>query len=81
MKCIFNHITNEIKRVSEERADELVAKGWTFCSKKRWKMEVRDIVKVAAVEAVIEQALEAPVTVPEKKKVQGRQRMKKLGEN
>jgi hypothetical protein len=34
---------NEIKRVEDEKADELVKGGsWSYCTKKEWKKNVRD---------------------------------------
>lgn len=35
MKCVTNN--KEVRRVSEDRALELVGNGWKFCSKKIWK--------------------------------------------
>lgn len=35
MKTIKNG--NEIQRVKDSRADELITAGWVFCSKKLWK--------------------------------------------
>ena len=37
MKCVQNSTTNEVKRVAEERAAELVQKGWKFVPKSAWK--------------------------------------------
>ena len=37
MKCVQNTLTKEIKRVSNERAEELVGKGWNFVPKSQWK--------------------------------------------
>lgn len=45
MKCVKNNTTNEIKRVSDTHAEELVNKGWAYIPKKEWKETVR---KVAA---------------------------------
>ena len=39
MKCIKKH--GEIKRVSEKKAEMLVAQGWVYCPKHEWK-EQRD---------------------------------------
>lgn len=39
MKCIKRNDGLEIKRVSNEKADELVdSKKWSYCSKKEWKL-------------------------------------------
>lgn len=35
MKCVKNG--DEVRRVSEDRANELVKKGWQFCPKSLWK--------------------------------------------
>ena len=44
----------EYKRVSNEKADELVKKsGYTFTSKKSWKVNVRDIQPVKPVKEVV----------------------------
>jgi hypothetical protein len=32
----------EYKRVSDEVAETMVAKGWKYCPKEEWKMKVRD---------------------------------------
>ena len=77
MKCVVKD--GEVKRVSEERAAELVSKGWAFCPKKWWKAQVRDVVVVKPVEVVVP-STDVPV-VEKKKKVQGRQTQKQLGEN
>jgi hypothetical protein len=38
MKCIRNNQTGEIRRLSNDRAEELVAKPeWTYTSKGHWK--------------------------------------------
>jgi len=37
MKCVRNITTKEIKRVAEDRAAELVKKGWEFAPKSAWK--------------------------------------------
>jgi hypothetical protein len=37
MKCVKSEKTGEIKRVSNEHAEELVSKGWSFIPKKEWK--------------------------------------------
>ena len=40
MKCVKNLSTNEIKRVSDDRAVELVSMGkWNFAPKKEWKAQ------------------------------------------
>lgn len=81
MKCIIKG--SEIKRVSNENAEELVSnKGWAYISKKQWKREARDIkqVKEVIIPAFSEEAAEVKV-VEKKKKVSGRQREKTLGNN
>ena len=41
MKCIKHG--EQIKRVSDEQAFEMVAnKGWAYCPKSEWKEKVRD---------------------------------------
>lgn len=43
MKCIQNKTTDEIVRVSNERASQLVeTKAWAYTSKSKWKRLVRD---------------------------------------
>jgi hypothetical protein len=38
MKCVKNTSTNEVKRVSNEAAERLVANGnYAFCPKSEWK--------------------------------------------
>jgi hypothetical protein len=37
MKCVHNTNTNEVRRVSEDRAIELTKQGWNFCPKSLWK--------------------------------------------
>ena len=37
MKCVRNTTTFEVRRVSEDRANELVKQGWLFCPKSLWK--------------------------------------------
>lgn len=32
----------EYKRVKNEEAEKLVAKGWKYCPKEEWKMKVRE---------------------------------------
>ena len=36
MKCVKN-ASNEVRRVSEDRAKELVTKGWAYVPKSEWK--------------------------------------------
>jgi hypothetical protein len=36
MKCVKSP-TNEVKRVPNARAEELVLKGWSFTNKQAWK--------------------------------------------
>jgi hypothetical protein len=81
MKCVSKD--NEIKRVSNENAEDLVNnKGWSFCSKKCWKLEARNIkqVKEVVIPAFSEETTEVKV-VEKKKRVSGRQREKTLGNN
>lgn len=35
MKCVKQG--DEVRRVSDDRADELIKKGWKFCPKLEWK--------------------------------------------
>ena len=43
MKTVKNKQTDEIIRVSNERAFHLVNSGkWTYCPKSEWKIKVRD---------------------------------------
>ena len=52
MKCVKKN--DEIKRVSNEHAEELVNKGWAFVAKKEWKI-VRDAnKKMVGVEQIME---------------------------
>lgn len=81
MKCIIKD--SEIRRVSNENAKDLVTnKGWSYISKKRWKLEARDIkqVKEVVIPAFSEETTEVKV-VEKKKRVSGRQREKTLGNN
>lgn len=49
MKCIQNLSNNEIKRVSDAWASELVySNKWKFIKRSLWKAEVRDLKLVAA---------------------------------
>ncbi len=49
MKCIVS-TANEVKRVSDDVAKTRVDSGkWSYCSKKRWKTEVRDVNKTVEV--------------------------------
>lgn len=32
----------EYKRVSDEKAEAMVANGWKYCPKEEWKLKVRD---------------------------------------
>lgn len=59
MKCVKNN--NEVRRVSDAVATELVAKGWSFCGKQEWKKAVRDVKKPKA---------EATETTPEEPKAE-----------
>lgn len=43
MKCLKND-KNEVKRVSEEHALELLGKGWKFCPKSEWKKDRKPVV-------------------------------------
>jgi len=83
MKCCVNNTTKEVKRLSDERAAELVSKGWTYCSKKRWKTEVRDVAAKTITILVDMSTNIPPEQLKEVKKaiVSGRQRAKKLSEN
>ena len=36
MKCVISS-TNEVKRVPNDRAEELVQKGWSYTNKQAWK--------------------------------------------
>ena len=36
---------DEIIRVKDEQADAFLKKGYSFCSKKTWKTDVRDLNK------------------------------------
>ena len=37
---------DEIKRVEDKNADEMVKNGWSFCPKKEWKTKIRGNIKV-----------------------------------
>ena len=43
MKCIRNAAKDEIKRVEDSKASEIIAngKGWAYCSKGLWKSVTR----------------------------------------
>jgi hypothetical protein len=82
----------EIKRVSDKTAEDLVAnKGFSYCQKKEWKTAVRDVVKEKKTTLIVvdtsqnlsKEEMEVATTLlaPEKKKISGRQRQKQLGEN
>ena len=67
MKCLKNISTLEIKRVSEERAIELVAGGaWLFACKKEWKAQRPAVIKVETVVEVVDASVR-PKKVPGKK--------------
>ena len=53
MKCIKKG--DEVRRVKDQEAAELVAKGWKYCPKKEWKTPQSGQVKV----------VEAPEDQPE----------------
>ena len=44
-KCVKKG--NEIRNVSIKEIDELLKNGWEYCSRKEWKVNVRDINKKA----------------------------------
>ena len=80
MKCIKKD--SKINRVPDHIAIDMVEnKGWVFCNKKEWKKQVRDAVKVEAIKEIEVVAEAVEVVEEKKKKPQGRQRAKKLGEN
>jgi hypothetical protein len=39
MKCVKSNLDNEVRRVSEDRAINLVNKGWKFVPKSEWKSQ------------------------------------------
>ena len=81
MKCCQNLNTNEVKRVSDKSAANLVAnKNWAYCPKKVWKEQVRDAVKIIPVVEPVT-AEEVVVKKEKKAKVSGRQFAKNHGEN
>jgi hypothetical protein len=46
MKCVQSKRSKKIKRVSDEKAWELVNSGvWTYVGKSEWKRLVRDVQK------------------------------------
>jgi hypothetical protein len=55
MKCIING--NEVRKVSNEQAAEMVTKGWAYCPKHIWKEQIRDK-KEAVAPAVAEKQAE-----------------------
>ena len=49
MKCVMNNLTLEVKRVSDENAERLVAKNdYKYCPKSEWKA-----LRVAPVVAIV----------------------------
>jgi len=48
MKCIING--EEIRKVSNQQAVDMVKNGWAYCPKKLWKEKVRDKVKIKEAE-------------------------------
>jgi len=43
MKCI--KLGDEIKRVKDDKAETMVDKGWSYCSKEEWKKKGRTVAK------------------------------------
>lgn len=66
MKCVKNN--NEVRRVSDAVATELVAKGWSFCGKQEWKKAVRDVKKPEPKAEVTETAPKEPKAEKKTKK-------------
>lgn len=68
MKCVKNLSTSEIKRVSDNHATELVAKGWSFVPKSEWKLQrpVKAVVETAVQELLVTGELK-PRKIPGKK--------------
>lgn len=48
MKCIKSKTTGEIKRVTDEMACKMEAKGWAYVPKSEWKEMVRPQQKTQA---------------------------------
>lgn len=66
MKCIEN-VEKEIKKVTDAEADAMVGKGWSYCSREKWKKATRGAVKEAPKRSV--ETPEQPHTDPQTKKV------------
>lgn len=83
MKCLRNKITDEIRRVSNERAESMIANNdsWSYCPKSYWKTLVRDVVTAKEVKCPLVEATETSEVKKKKLKVSGRQRQKILREN
>lgn len=45
MKCVKDNM-GMVKRVPDERANEMVTRGWSFCPKSEWKAQERKSVVV-----------------------------------
>ena len=41
MKCVKNHLTGEIQRVTTTEARKRVGYGWSYVTKGEWKRSVR----------------------------------------
>lgn len=82
MKCVKNRNTSEIKRVSDDRATEMVANGWSFVPKSEWKLQ-RPV--KAAVEAAVQDLLTTgelkPKKIPGKKSAYREEKRKKRNES
>jgi len=60
----------EYKRISDREAITLVeSKGWSYCAKQEWKLQVRDINKKAE---VIAESTETQVETKKKSKKNGK---------
>ena len=67
MKCIKNHTTGEVRRVSDREAAKLAAYGWTYVTKAEFKAAHRAklrAIKPAAERIVAELRPKAPELRP-----------------
>jgi hypothetical protein len=66
MKCLRNLKTNNIIRVTEKQADQMIGREWQYTSKVEWKTATR--VSEPTVEAVKEQLTVSEKQLKRKKK-------------
>ena len=90
MKCVQNIVTKEIRRVNNERAEEMVDMGalgersgifWTYIKKEVWKKEHRDPKIAASTVTAIVDAPTNEVKAENKKSKKEYQKARKVRTN